>query len=330
MKDNGCLFTVVIPLYNKSEYILRAVNSVIQQTYRGFEVIVVDDGSNDNGAEIVKNIEDDRIRLICQKNAGVSAARNKGIENASYEYIAFLDADDEWHPKFLESIISLIVAYPNAGLYATAFEISTDQGNKIPKFIDVPKGVEGGVLRSYFRSAAFNVSPVWSSAACIPKSIFAKIGVFPIGEKLGEDLDMWSRVALRYPIAYCSYIGAVYHVLAGNRICISSLPQNELPFCKRLQEKIDSRTVPTELVDEVRLFIARHLIHVASINIQHGSKSVAKDVLLDRRTNLFLTEKLILSFCLIVPQKLIILGKALYKKVHTYFGPLATFLRSIP
>ncbi|MGI6022871.1 MAG: glycosyltransferase family 2 protein, partial [Methanoculleus sp.] len=90
--------SVVIPLYNKAPYIARALASVITQTCQGFEVIVIDDGSTDGGAEIVRRLDDTRIRVIRQENRGVSAARNRGIESARTDFIAFLDADDEWMP----------------------------------------------------------------------------------------------------------------------------------------------------------------------------------------------------------------------------------------
>ena len=94
--------SVIIPLYNKSKYIARALDSVFVQTYRDFEVIVVDDGSTDDGPEIVKGYSDPRIRLIYQVNAGPGAARNRGAEESMGPWLAFLDADDELLPDFLK------------------------------------------------------------------------------------------------------------------------------------------------------------------------------------------------------------------------------------
>ena len=99
--------SVVIPLYNKAPYIDRALRSVLAQTFQDFEVIIVDDGSTDGGAKIVKSTTDKRIKLIQQKNSGVSAARNRGIQESKSKLIAFLDADDEWKSRFLEVILRL-------------------------------------------------------------------------------------------------------------------------------------------------------------------------------------------------------------------------------
>jgi len=115
--------SVVIPLYNKAPYIARALASVITQTCQDFEVIVIDDGSTDGGAEIVRRLDDTRIRVIRQENRGVSAARNRGIESARTDFIAFLDADDEWTPTHLEALLRLRDRYPHAGAYGTAYLI---------------------------------------------------------------------------------------------------------------------------------------------------------------------------------------------------------------
>ena len=104
--------SVVIPLYNKAPHISRAINSVLGQTSPPEEIIVIDDGSTDGGGDIVKAYQDPRIRYIRQENQGVSAARNRGIELAKGELIAFLDADDAWKPKFLETISEMRSLYP--------------------------------------------------------------------------------------------------------------------------------------------------------------------------------------------------------------------------
>jgi len=121
MPDTPVFFSIVIPLYNKEATIARAIQSVLNQTVQDFEIVIVNDGSTDKGPDIVSAIKDSRIRLIHQENQGVSAARNKGIAEAKYDLIAFLDADDEWHPQFIEEILNLKSKYPMCDVYATNY-----------------------------------------------------------------------------------------------------------------------------------------------------------------------------------------------------------------
>src|SRR5689334_21235100 len=94
--------SIVVPLFNKERYVRRALESIARQTQSDFEAIVVDDGSKDNGAAVVEQFPDSRFRLIRQSNQGPGAARNRGLAECSAELIAFLDADDEWLPDYLE------------------------------------------------------------------------------------------------------------------------------------------------------------------------------------------------------------------------------------
>jgi glycosyltransferase involved in cell wall biosynthesis len=113
--------SVVIPLYNKGFIISETLNSVLAQTFKDFEVIIVNDGSTDNGFEIVSQYTDNRIRLYNQENKGAAAARNLGIEKATGELIAFLDADDYWYPNHLEELFKLYTDLPNCGIYGSRY-----------------------------------------------------------------------------------------------------------------------------------------------------------------------------------------------------------------
>lgn len=204
--------SVVIPLYNKAPYIERAIQSVLAQTYKNFELIVVDDGSTDGGGDIVLSIQDPRIRLIRQENAGVSAARNRGINEARAELIAFLDADDEWKPEFLATIVELKTKYPQAGAYATCYEMKKSDGtSRLPKLTNdiVLEGNEG-IIKRFFINCIPDC-PIHSSAVAIWKKTFDNVGLFSIGEKVGEDIDLWCRIALHYPIAYSKHPSAIWY-----------------------------------------------------------------------------------------------------------------------
>src|SRR5690606_29446795 len=106
------MFSVVIPLYNKERSIKQTVQSVLDQTFTDFEIVIVNDGSTDNSLQVVENIDDQRIRIINKPNGGVSSARNKGINEANFNWIAFLDGDDLWKPNHLEIIRGLIDKFP--------------------------------------------------------------------------------------------------------------------------------------------------------------------------------------------------------------------------
>lgn len=208
------MIAVVIPLYNKVRHIKRALDSVLAQTFTDFEAIVVNDGSTDGSQEVVAQYADPRLRLINQENAGVSAARNRGVTEASGDLIAFLDADDEWLPGFLDTVLRLRDRFPGCGAYAAAYEVVERSGVRhYTSFKDVPPPPWEGIVTNYFRS-----DMILTSAVAIPKRVFAAVGPFPVGVLRGEDTDMWCRIALTYPVAFSAHVGTVYHRDAENRV----------------------------------------------------------------------------------------------------------------
>jgi glycosyltransferase involved in cell wall biosynthesis len=213
--------SIVIPLYNKARHVKDTIQSVLKQSYQDFEIIVVDDGSTDNGAEVVSQINDPRIILIRQINGGVSKARNTGIENSSHELIAFLDGDDTWLPNHLETLHRMAINFPEAGIYSTAYIIRT-AGKNLPLDIQgIPSENFEGLVPDYFKSLALGDNITWSSAVAIKKSIFKDIGTFPIGVRMGEDQDMWLRIALKYSICFSTTVTAIYNWETDNRACYS-------------------------------------------------------------------------------------------------------------
>ena len=114
------MFSVVIPLYNKAHTIKRTLKSDLNQTFIDFEILVINDGSTDTGVDIVNNFKDKRVKVLNQENQGVSAARNKGVANAQFEFIALLDGDDEWDEKYLETISQSLQKYPKTGMVCCA------------------------------------------------------------------------------------------------------------------------------------------------------------------------------------------------------------------
>jgi len=197
------MISVVIPLYNKEKQIINTLQSVFRQTYQDFEIVVINDGSTDNSVAEVERIQDPRIRLINQQNAGVSVARNRGIQESKGEYIALLDGDDEWMPDYLKTQIELAQKYPECDVYAVNYCFRDMIGQTIPtKINQLPFIGADGILANYFEVASCSHPPICSISIMVRKGVFESVGGFPIGIKSGEDLLTWARLACKYKIAY--------------------------------------------------------------------------------------------------------------------------------
>jgi glycosyltransferase involved in cell wall biosynthesis len=204
--------SVVIPLYNKASYILRALDTVARQTCPPSEVIVVDDGSTDEGPRLVAEAHP-QVQLIHQANAGQSSARNAGIEAARGDYIAFLDADDEWAPVYLEAIVALAERFPQAAVLATGYVVR--QGSGLFRLVTIEEG-DPTLVADYFRRA-LQANFVWVSAAVAPRARIVEAGGFRVGQHRGGDRDMWARLALTGPVAYEPRPLATYRADAAGR-----------------------------------------------------------------------------------------------------------------
>jgi glycosyltransferase involved in cell wall biosynthesis len=198
--------TVVIPLHNKVTQVERAVQGVITQTVSDFELIVVDDGSTDGSAEVVRRLATDTpIRIIAQANAGESAARNAGITVANSDLVAFCDADDEWKPGFLEAILSLRSAFPQCDVFGTSYVLREPQGDRrTPVLRGLPEQGWRGVLEDYFAIAGYSDPPMCSSSVAAKRTALEEIGGFPNNVEIGGDLLTWARLAARYEVGFDS------------------------------------------------------------------------------------------------------------------------------
>lgn len=255
--------SVVIPLYNKQREIASAVRSALAQSYPPVEIIVVDDGSTDGGADAVRAIASPLVRLISQPNAGVSAARNHGIGESTGEYIALLDADDVWEPGFLAEIASLIGEFPGCGLYCTAFDIVSDDG-----IYPAQTPSERGIVGNFFRDSAHRYIAI-PSASCIPRRVFDTVGLFPEGMKIGEDLHLWIRIARRYPVCFSPERLVRYSRVASNRSAAGYTPELTVHSFEELYDAESSA--------EEQEFIARAALGKALIqSARGGTKEAAR------------------------------------------------------
>lgn len=218
------MISVVIPLYNKEQSISSTLESVLVQTYKDFEIVVVDDGSTDNSADVVRAIVDDRIVFISQENQGVSAARNTGIFAAKGEYVAFLDGDDLWHPEYLKTLVQLISDYPNATLYGIGYSKIND--NKIPINVQ-PTSMRGEIENPWKNYVGY-----WTgSSSSSSRDLLIKVGMFDTRMTHGEDIDMWWRLLLMGKGAYDNRVLAYYRQDAENRAMNRLIPlEKHIPY----------------------------------------------------------------------------------------------------
>jgi len=210
-------FSVVIPLYNKANYIQNCLESVLKQTHKEFEVILVNDGSTDGSETVVERFQDSRIRLVHQENKGASAARNKAISLAKHEWIALIDADDYWYPNHLEELQNTIEQFPKADVVCNNYEILLEKDYvKNPTFsIEYP--LKAQYIEDYFKGSL--IDPIaWTSALSFTSSIFKKVGEFDTNIKSGQDIDLMVKFGLAATIAFNPKVTMRYHRKTENNL----------------------------------------------------------------------------------------------------------------
>lgn len=190
----AALVSVVVPNYNCGRFLAEALESVLAQTYPAVEVIVVDDGSTDDSAEVLARY-DGRVRVLRQPNQGVSAARNYGIRESRGEFVAFLDADDLWHPEKLAKQVPLFAAEA-VGLVYCAVEYIDESGRTLGTNFT---GRRGRVLKSIALLQG-TIVLAGGSTAVVRRSCFDRAGCFDRRVSTAADWDMWRRVACHYEI----------------------------------------------------------------------------------------------------------------------------------
>ncbi|WP_242131591.1 glycosyltransferase family 2 protein [Aestuariivivens marinum] len=194
-------FSVVIPLYNKEAYIADTLNSVLNQTFEDFEVIIVNDGSTDGSLEMASSFKDQRIKIFNQENQGVSVARNYGIEQSQSDFIALLDADDIWYKNHLEELKKLIKTFPEAGLFCNNYKVNRDKDFVTPTKFNFKFDNKCLIIDDFFKSSIINCV-AWTSSVGFKKQDFEEIGCFDINLLTGQDIDLWIRFALKFKVAF--------------------------------------------------------------------------------------------------------------------------------
>lgn len=273
--------SVVIPLYNKEAEIGRALRSALAQTVPPAAILVVDDGSTDGGPAVVRSFGDPRIRLIRQENAGPSSARNRGIAEAPTELVALLDADDRWHPAFLQTVLDLHRRHPEAGLWGTGFSfVDSTDGREIPfRFPGVPRGPAGGLVKDFFRSS-LKAPLVCASGVLIRRAVLDDVGWFPEGVRIGEDFDLWIRIALKYPVAYQAAPLAIYHRDASNRAMNRErYAGRDTCIYRTLKKALDEKNFGRARAKSLKLLFGTHLLEVARSAVANSDGPLTFDLI---------------------------------------------------
>jgi glycosyltransferase involved in cell wall biosynthesis len=203
-------FSVVIAVYNKEKHIAKTLQSVLDQTYPHFEVVIVNDGSTDQSEAVIKSFTDPRITYYRQDNKGAGAARNAAIEKAKFDHIALLDADDYWYPYYLQEQRNLILKYPDECVFATNSEICRN-GKIFSRNYSVPINKNSENKFNYFK-ASYLDSILHSSSTVIKKAVFDEIGYYNPNIKSGQDTDLYVRLGLNYDVIFSSRVCSRYFI----------------------------------------------------------------------------------------------------------------------
>ena len=221
MQDDTIYISVVIPLYNKQNSIVATLQSVLAQTYTNFEVIVVDDGSTDDSANVAEAVLREctvygvecKGKVIRKANGGVCSARNSGIQEAKYDYIALLDGDDLWNEHYLEEQVKLIQDFPEAKMWGVNYADIAD--GKIYPYQQGMGEDFRGYVEDYFGTSHADL--FLSSSVVLTKEIAQAVGMQDERMAYSEDLDFWYRIILHAKVVYYDKVLAYYNKDAENR-----------------------------------------------------------------------------------------------------------------
>ncbi len=259
MSSEQRYFSIVMPLYNKEKYIRDSVQSVLNQTYKHFELIIVDDGSTDNSAKILQQFDDERVRYIIQENQGETATRNNAMALSKYDYIAFLDSDDFWLSDFLETMNALINEYPNAGAYGCAY-LHVPASEKVLQEAEQMDKKRATVLTdNYFDYDHNHSQTLTASTTVIKKKILEKVGMFTPGLRNWGDIDFWTRIGLYYDVAFTEKVCTIYNdVATGASKLVANL---HAPVFDNYKKYMRDKTIPKQKRKDFKEYVIRHKLY---------------------------------------------------------------------
>jgi glycosyltransferase involved in cell wall biosynthesis len=236
------LVSVIIPTFNRGYIITEAIESVFSQTYKNYEIIVVDDGSSDNTREILEP-HMDRILYFYQENGGQSSARNLGIKNSRGKYIAFLDADDVWMPEKLEIQIEELENKPNIGMvYSRFIQYNTVDGHQT--ILPRDKYTYSGYVFHKF----FTHCPSWIGTIIVNKKCFSRVGYFDESQRIAPIKDLWFRIAHEFEVLFIDRVLAIQRIQADSITTQKDIIEHYLIQLKRIETHYQSLKVWEKLL----------------------------------------------------------------------------------
>lgn len=247
---------------------------MLAQEFKDFEVVVVDDGSRDDGAQIVAQCADSRVRLLHQDNAGVAAARNRGIAVSRGQWVCFLDADDWLHPAYLSTLIEAQTRYPQADVVAADFIRVPHNDDPWPApWAVTPEPAPVELITRLARRWMDGPTLSSSSVAVRRTRLLSLQPCFAPGESLGEDLDLWFRLAELSPIALARKPLVAYRVQVQGSLSSKHGSFTRFPFLERLRQR--SARLRPQLRRDTLWLIAQHELSLAREALQAGQRRQA-------------------------------------------------------
>ncbi len=252
-------FSVIIPLYNKENYVENALKSILKQSFTDYEIIIVNDCSTDNSVSIIESYLHENVRLIHhEKNKGLSAARNTGVKNAKADYVTYLDADDLWKPTFLTTIHRLILNFPEAKIYGTNYEevYRTQLLKPINGSEELDDNFEGilNFFKINLKQGIYNHGSV-----CFHKDVFEKVGYYNEQITFSEDIDFNIRANYYFKLAYSNSVQMSYFMETDNQITRSLIVNLQVPNYDKYEDWAKLNPDLKKQLDFLRYVLAKNL-----------------------------------------------------------------------
>ncbi len=252
-------FTVIIPLYNKESYVENTINSILNQTFTDYEVLIINDCSTDDSVAKVKPFLSEKFKLIeHSENKGLSAARNTGIQNANSDYITFLDADDLWKPTFLETIHKLITDFPEAKIFGTNYEEVYKNKIVVPKNSSSELNLNSVQIIDFFK---YNLGQgIYNhGSVCFHKEVYSKAGLYDENIDFAEDIDFNIRANYYFKLAYSNTIQMQYFMETGTQLTRSSILNKRLPDYDKYEAFAKENNSLAKYLSFERYVLAKHI-----------------------------------------------------------------------